>query len=304
MLRGALVQLGASDDEGTAHPEAIKPAAAMELIQSFLLIHDDIMDRDETRRGRRALYAQYAEAAEKEGIAYPEHYGVSMGICAGDVATFLATELIGETEVSPEALRQMIRLFSREIAHVGLAQMGDLTNGHKSDGVDAAGIEAVYRHKTGRYTFSLPLMLGALVRGADRAQLESLSSFGEYAGIAFQLKDDELGLLADADTLGKPVGSDISENKKTLHRLLLFEAVPAADAERLKAIFGAEQVSEEELTYVRSLLEKYNVRDRVRSSMHGYREEAERLVRDTPGLAEPVRKALMELLAYNEQRER
>lgn len=304
MVRGALVQLAATDETGQTHPEAIKAAAAMELTQAFLLIHDDIMDRDETRRGERSLYAQYQSVGVSERVSQPDHFGISLGICAGDVASFLATELLTDIDTDASTQQRMIGLYSREIAHVGLAQMGDLSNGAQNGPVTAAEIEAVYRHKTGRYTFSLPLMLGALVRGCAEEELAALSRFGELAGIAFQLKDDELGLLADADTLGKPIGSDIVENKKTLHRLFLFDAATQSERAHLEGLFGAESVSQEDVDWVRTLLEHYRVTEQVQETMQRYGEEASQLLKTLPGLAESSRKSLRELLHYNAIRDR
>ncbi|HUJ73417.1 MAG TPA: polyprenyl synthetase family protein, partial [bacterium] len=165
MIRGCLVHLGWSLGGGTG---AVVPAdgaasvvaagAAMELFQSGLLVHDDIMDRDPVRRGLPSIFQQYAQAAGREGHADPAHVGQAQGICAGDVACFMAFELLAR--VRAPALRDVLALCARELSAVGIAQMQDVAWGASKDGVKVDDILAMYRYKTGRYSFALPLAAG------------------------------------------------------------------------------------------------------------------------------------------------
>lgn len=181
-IRGTLVFLSAEmfglKDEKTILPAA----AAMELIQSSLLIHDDIMDRDLKRRGMETIFATYLPTAKKERFSDPFHFAVSMGICAGDIGFFLAMKLL-QSPLIKNALAD-------EIMKVCLAQMDDVYWGYKKERPTVAQIEKIYRYKTARYSFSLPLVIGAILAGQSKKTITALERLGEGLGIAFQIKDD------------------------------------------------------------------------------------------------------------------
>jgi geranylgeranyl diphosphate synthase type I len=216
-------------------------AAAYELIHSSLLVHDDIMDRDRLRRGAPTIFRQYEELGEREGVAEPGHFGTSLGICAGDVGFFLAFEMLSGIGMGvspgsaayeaenrfPDALgcrvQRILRLWAEELTPVGLAQMEDVAFGVSSRVPGVEEVLSLYRYKTARYTFSLPLATGAIAAGSDKETARRLEELGERLGILFQMKDDEIGLYGDEDEIGKPPGSDIKEGKKTLLSLALAE---------------------------------------------------------------------------------
>ena len=218
MIRGCLVHLGWSiGGAGTVAPDAeaasvVAAGAAMELFQSGLLVHDDIMDRDVVRRGLPSIFQQYAQMAGRDGHADPAHVGQAQGICAGDVACFMAFELL--SRVRAPALGEVLALCARELSAVGIAQMQDVAWGASKDGVKVDDILTMYRYKTGRYSFALPLAAGALIAGAAPDVREKLETCGESLGLLFQIRDDDLGLFGDEKELGKPVGSDIREGKE------------------------------------------------------------------------------------------
>ena len=268
MIRGALVHLGYSLVSGREPDPVLSVAAAMELTQSFLLIHDDIMDRDDQRRGKPAVHRQYADVAWTRGyLGNTEHFGHAMGICAGDIAMFLATDLLSRAEVAPAIVQRLVSCFAREIALVGVAQMSDVANAVRIDEVPSEDIITLYRYKTGRYTFSLPLMLGAMAAGAGDGFCDDLGLLGEEIGVIFQIKDDEIGLFGDSTATGKPVGSDISENKKTILRAMLFDRAPEAERETLDRLFGSDSVTVHDVQYVRSLIDTLGVRGELQQKL-------------------------------------
>ncbi len=192
MIRGCLIILGFEMFGKKATEDVVKAAAAMELFQSALLIHDDIMDHDTMRRGQRTIFAQY-------GV---NHFGESMGMCAGDIGFFFAFELLADMSQQKYAI---LPLICRELVKVGVAQMQDVSVGNQKEIPSEADILNLYRYKTARYTFSLPLMVGAILAGQSEATINILEKLGEDLGIMFQLKDDELDFE-----------SDQREGKKTL----------------------------------------------------------------------------------------
>ena len=308
MIRGCLVALGyalAGAASVPATPEVtIAAGAAMELFQSGLLVHDDIMDRDLTRRGRSTLFQQYAELAAREGRADPGHSGEALGICAGDVAYFLAFELLAGLDAPPAALQKVIALSARELTAVGVAQMQDVAWGASHAEVKDEDILRMYTYKTSRYTFSLPLMTGGILAGAAPGLLDLLETFGETTGTMFQIRDDELGLYGDERELGKPVGSDVREGKKTLFYSSLMARVSAEERQRLERIFGNRDSSEADLAYVRDLAVARGVRASVEGVARGLEAKARDLIGRIRTGTEADRGALGDLLDYTMARKR
>ncbi len=316
MLRGCVVCLAAGIVDGEIPEGVYRAGAAMELFQSGLLIHDDIMDRDFFRRGAPSVFNQYLEAARASGTGDEYHLSEALGICAGDVALFLGFELLGSLAGGPAS-----RLFARaatELAYVGIAQMADVLGGTvtddlvpgspmdtllRTDNPEKAVLD-LYRYKTGRYTFSLPLSVGATLGGAGGELLDSLDRLGEDLGILFQLKDDEIGLFGDEDEIGKPVGTDIREGKKTLFRLYLFENAGPGEREKLREIFGNRDAEDAQIKIVMDAMTAHGVRERVRQTAAGFAEKAGSAVGRLRGI-DPGRKRLLEeLIDYSTSRTR
>jgi len=304
MIRGALVYLGASLYGVSDDSHSITPvAASMELLQSFLLIHDDIMDEDEVRRGSPAVFAQYRQLGSEMRARNAQRFGESMAICAGDVAVFLATRLIaGAAGVEPNRRIRLVSLVSEEIARVGLAQMDDIYQGTVDHAVTADDVLALYRYKTGRYTFSLPLMAGATIAGASESDQERIGRIGEALGIIFQIKDDELELFGDESTIGKPVGSDISEDKKTLHRMFLFQESAQDDesSREIRRLFGRPGIDAREVERVRELMVRTGVTERVAEVVDRFAQECRDLISALQGVED--KEPLEHLLAFNLER--
>ncbi|HUW69514.1 MAG TPA: polyprenyl synthetase family protein [bacterium] len=283
MLRGSLVRLGyelvSQHDATEPDATAIRLAgAAMELFQSGLLVHDDIMDRDRVRRGFPTMHVGYQSTLESGGYDDPAHYGEALGICVGDLAYFAAFQLLTEMPAPAARAVQAAHIAARELCVVGIAQMQDVVNGAVLQ--DSANpfrdaptdpseedILKLYRYKTGRYTFSLPLALGCALAGGSDAERLTLEQAGEDLGVLFQLKDDELGLFADEAVLGKPVGADIREDKKTIFRRRLMSRADGQTRARLTAIFGHHDAGSAEADVVRSELQRLGIRAEIAAMM-------------------------------------
>jgi geranylgeranyl diphosphate synthase, type I len=309
MIRGCLVPVGSSLCGGRGEAECrddplVTAGAAMELFQSGLLIHDDIMDRDPTRRGRPSMFRQYAEAASRRGSPDPLHLGEAQGICAGDAAYFLAFELLGRMRAEPAAVGSALRLCARELTRVGMAQMQDVAWGASPADVAEEEILRMYTFKTARYSFSLPLSLGAVIAGAADERLAELGKLGECLGILFQIRDDELGLFGSAEELGKPVGSDVREGKKTLYYAGLMARAGPEERERLRGVFGNPESSERDLAYVRGCAESLGVRDQVEARARGMEEKARGMIEAIGAAGGKDRRMLVELLDFISTRRR
>jgi len=283
MVRGGLLLLGYEMHAGRAAPVAVtRAAAALEIIHSSLLIHDDIMDNDRLRRGARTVFAQYEQVGRARRAADPGRFGLSMGICAGDVGYFVAWDILSRLPLDPAARAALLALVSRELAYVGLAQMQDIAFGTFGRTPARDEVIALYLHKTARYTFSLPLMAGALLAGAGSAERRRLGELGEHLGVIFQVRDDDLGVFGTEAETGKPVGSDIREGKKTLLYIELFRKARGAERKELEALFGKASLSNAEAARVRAAIERLGARKTLDSMLMGLAEDAHRMIGSLP----------------------
>ena len=132
LIRGCLVPAVQEAFGIQTDRDAYRVGAVIELIQSFLLIHDDIMDEDPVRRGATSVHEQYRLAGIDGKYEHSERFGESMGICAGDVAVLLAFEALTGLGAGNELKIEITRLIAAEIADVGVAQMADVANGHRT----------------------------------------------------------------------------------------------------------------------------------------------------------------------------
>lgn len=215
-IRGSLVLLTYGFTHKEISEDALKAAAAMELIQTALVVHDDIMDGDDVRRGIPTLHVQYKSE--------------SMAMCAGDILFFMAFELLGSIKTDAATFGRIIRLVGREYQNVGLAQMADVDKLPKNK----PETFSLYTNKTARYTFALPLMLGATLAGTTKETLRYLESYGVAVGVLFQIQDDKLdnekNPFTETDILGLQKSAEESvtrlqisgANKKILRDLLEF----------------------------------------------------------------------------------
>jgi len=298
MIRGGLVLLAHGMAGGRTGPAAVRAGTAFELIQSGLLVHDDIIDRDPRRRGAPSVHEQYARLAPAQAGTAAAHFGTSLAICAGDIAIFLAFEALAGLPGPPDRAARVQRLFAAEFGLVGLGQMLDIEAGSGRRALTEGEILDIYRFKTARYSFSLPLAAGWLLGGGSARALPALKRLGEDLGLAFQIKDDELGLFGSAAATGKPVGSDVRQGKKTLFWLGLARRASGADRRRFEAVFGREGATVADIRFVRDLAGRLGVRDDVLGVAAGLARRAAGRIASLPVSARH-RELLLSLLDYS-----
>jgi geranylgeranyl diphosphate synthase type I len=227
--------------------------AALELLHAFALVHDDVMDHTERRRGSPTVHAAARDthaAAGRAGDAAA--FGRAAAILVGDLAHAYADDLVHAASPALAAIWQELRI------EVNLGQFLDLDAAAAGDRrVDTA--RTIARYKSGRYTVEHPLRLGATLAGRpDLAR--ALLAYGEPVGVAFQLRDDVLGCFGDPDRTGKPVGSDIHEGKATL---LIAEAHARASDPDAARLDEALRSGDPDVDAVLALLERTGARAAV-----------------------------------------
>lgn len=269
--------------------DTLKVGAAMELLQTYLLVHDDWMDGDEERRGGPSLHARFAAAHDDRQL------GNSLAVLAGDLACSFAWELLGHAPFPTE---------KREDAHRAFARIGEeVIFGQQLDLLADPDVARMHDLKTGSYTVRGPLTLGALLGGGNQAQVEALVRFGEPMGLAFQIRDDLLGTFGDTGTTGKPAGNDLRRGK---HTSLIHEArrlLDTEDRQRLESVLGREDASDDEIAAATDLLQRCGARARVEERLEALLAEARQRL-EVPALQGGDGSALRDLVALLGVRDR
>ncbi len=247
-LRPALVYYGYKLLGGDDSKDILKASLAMELVHAFLLIHDDIMDQSNLRRGKATLHKLYENGNS-------QRFGESMGILAGDLSFCLAFQLLLSTNFSSKQKTQVLQRLQDTIINTIYGQELDIrleTNGLSKP----SEILDVYRLKTAQYTFECPLHIGAMLAGANQEDLKIISDYSIPAGIAFQIKDDILGMFGDQKKTGKPVGSDLQQGKQTLLIAKALQKANKAQREKIRCALGNRDLTKKELVEIRRVIEK------------------------------------------------
>ncbi|MFW2514421.1 polyprenyl synthetase family protein [Demequina sp. SO4-13] len=221
-LRALLLLASHSAHGGADNQAATSVAAALELFQTAALVHDDVLDGSDTRRGKPATHRR-VEALHREHGWHGDSsdFGESGAVLAGDLTLMCCQRALGDAVIRlpPVTARTVSTLFLDMADIVTLGQYADLRAAAApitTLGDQEHEIRAVMRTKTASYTAEFPLALGAAIAGADAASIEAMRSAGRSLGHAFQLRDDLLGLIGSPAATGKPSGDDIREGKRTL----------------------------------------------------------------------------------------
>lgn len=202
--------------DATPDPQSLLTAiSAMEFIQACALIHDDIIDQSDTRRGSPTTHRRFtAQHCEHAWAGESQHYGTSQAILTGDLALAWADDMFGMSGISAQALRASRGPWRAMRTEVIAGQILDVT-------LEANGSESVedslkvIEYKTASYTVARPLHIGAALVGADEAVVNTLRQIGQDIGEAFQLRDDQLGVFGKPEITGKPSGDDLRTGKRT-----------------------------------------------------------------------------------------
>lgn len=258
--------VGAGGLAGSEDPDAVLRAmSSLELIQACALVHDDIIDASDTRRGNPTVHrALEAEHREQGMHGSAEDYGTNAAILLGDLALAWAEDMWRYSGVSPEALARAAEPWVGMRTEVIGGQLLDIMlESLGSESVEMSN--RVNRYKTAAYTIERPLHLGAAIAGASDELIDAFRGYGRDIGIAFQLRDDMLGVFGDPAVTGKPAGDDLREGKRTelfATALALLEESHPDGAQELRASIG--QVEEEaELRRLAELIRSSGAEDTV-----------------------------------------
>jgi len=254
-FRAILVLAGYHLATGRPPRPALPAAAALEHFQSWMLIHDDIIDHADERRGGPAVHRMLATEHRKLGReGSSEDYGVGIGITLGDLEEPCTVEAILRTAAAPGARLAALSEYARMTRLTAYGQLLDIRNGTLPPGeVGERDVLDVHRLKSAIYTVVSPLRIGSLLGGARPGSLTDLEAVGTDLGVAFQLRDDVLGAGFDADESGKSA-NDLAEGKRTLLVLRAWQKGSAEDRSRLARVLGHAQAAPEDVERARDVI--------------------------------------------------
>lgn len=249
---------GAGGDADAA--EVVHAGAALELFQSAALIHDDIIDRSDTRRGNPSVHRRFAALHSAQNWALDaERFGEAAAILAGDMCLSLSEEMFTQVGIAAAHGTAARSVFNRMRTEVMAGQYLDVLEEVAGPGKNPAeAVERardIIRYKSAKYSTEHPLVLGGALAGADEDLLRQYSSFALPLGEAFQIRDDVLGVFGNPAQTGKPAGDDLREGKRTVLTGYTLNLASASNAAKLEAWLGDPELSEDQVAALRDLME-------------------------------------------------
>ena len=287
--------VGAGGDPDEA--AVVDAGAALELLHTFALIHDDVMDGSALRRGLPTVHRSFETRHGANGWrGEPRRFGEGVAILVGDLAYVYADQLLAG------APRPAWEVFTELRLEVNIGQYLDLLGTARGE----VGLEQARRighYKSGKYTIERPLHLGAALAGRRDELAGPLSAYGLPLGEAFQLRDDLLGAFGESSVTGKPVGDDLREGRPTALYAFAAAGADKAAAKVLADRFGAPDLTEAEVADLQEVLEQTGARLRVETAIERLVGEALGALEMAP-ITDQARSSLAELASFVATRHR
>ena len=242
-----------------ASPEAsafsiYRSVVSLELLQACALIHDDMMDGSDTRRGAPAMHRRFEnEHRERAGVGNSTDFGSSAALLLGDLALVLSNQVLNNSGLSAEQARHVHPIFDTMKVELMAGQYLDMYAGSQERiSLDEALKIAIY--KSGKYTIERPLHFGGALALCRSEMLELYSDYGIPLGVAFQLRDDLLGVFGDTSVTGKPAGDDLLEGKRTALISYALENLTEGEVKEFIKLFGDRSASADAIERMRALI--------------------------------------------------
>lgn len=226
-------------------------STCIELLHNFMLIHDDIIDRSNLRRGKPTLHrllGRIVKTADQEKLGY------DLGIIAGDIVYALAIDAFLAINEAPQRKERALKYFIQTAAFTAMGEFIDTLHGvEKINRVKEENVFLNYTLKTARYTFDCPLVVGAILAGAPEGDIEKLCQLGVLVGQAFQVQDDIIGIFDTQKNIGKSILSDLAESKKTLLVCHAYQTLRGQAKKRFMKHFTKPKKTYQDLVAIRKI---------------------------------------------------
>jgi geranylgeranyl diphosphate synthase, type I len=260
---------GADDGE-----DIIRAAAALELLQACALVHDDVIDGSDTRRGAPAVHRRFAALHRSSGwYGDPERFGQAAAILLGDLALIWADSALAQSGFDPASLQRAAPVWDAMRVEVMCGQYLDVVEQARGGGSVERAVR-VARFKSAKYTIERPLHLGVALGDGTPSLTAAFASYGLPLGEAFQLRDDLLGVYGDPEQTGKAAADDLREGKRTVLVAYAIDAANDAQAEVLRARLGDPQLDADGVTVLRDVIAATGAVDRVEQLIAAHAGEA------------------------------
>jgi geranylgeranyl diphosphate synthase, type I len=240
---------GGDDDQ-----RIVTAAASLELLQACALVHDDVIDRSDTRRGAPSVHRRFAAMHRAAGWhGDPEAFGDAAAILLGDLALIWADSMLVSSGFDARVLQRASAVWDAMRVEVMCGQYLDVVEQARGGGSVERALR-VARFKSAKYTIERPLHLGVVLAGGDAALLAAMSDYGLPLGEAFQLRDDVLGVYGDPSATGKPAGDDLREGKRTALVALALETASEPQRAELRRRLGDPKLDDDGVTVLRDVI--------------------------------------------------
>jgi geranylgeranyl diphosphate synthase, type I len=274
--------------------EIVRAAAALELLHACALVHDDVIDGSDTRRGAPAVHRKFAALHRTSGWrGDPERFGEAAAILLGDLALIWAGAALEGSGFDAVTIQRAAPVWDAMRVEVMCGQYLDVVEQARGGGSAERALR-VARFKSAKYTIERPLHLGAALGGGNDELMAAFSAYGLPLGEAFQLRDDLLGVYGDPDVTGKPAGDDLREGKRTVLIAYAVEAANRAQTEQLQSRFGDPQLDDDGVTVLREVIAATGAVRRVEQLIVDHTDEALRVLASAD-MDESARTALSDL---------
>ena len=265
-------------------------AVSLEIFHAAALVHDDIMDNSDTRRGKPSAHKSFEILHRERTFAgSSEHFGLATALLVGDLLLAWSDHLLSQAVnqgVEPGAAAETRVQFARMRQEVTLGQYLDIHEEAAwphipdTDRMDRA--LTVVTYKSAKYSMEAPLLIGASMAGANATQLESLAAFGLPLGIAFQLRDDVLGVFGDSEVTGKPSGDDLREGKRTVLIALAEQVMPPNAKSLFQEMLGDRALDGEQIGVMQSTLKDTGALEKIEEMIEAYVAQALNALQQAP----------------------
>jgi geranylgeranyl diphosphate synthase type I len=304
-LRPAFCYWGWRGAGGPDVAAIIDACAALELFQGAALIHDDVMDGSDTRRGMPSVHRRFAALHRGSSwLGSPESYGVAGAILCGDLCLCWSDEMIAGADIDRERLakgRAVYHVMRTQLMGGQYLDMLEQTRANEPGGGTVDRALNVIRYKSAKYSVEHPLLLGGCLAGADDELLKAYSAYGMPLGEAFQLRDDVLGVFGDPAETGKPAGDDLREGKRTVMIAAALERATPAQAATVRRHLGDPRLDATGVDTLREIVVGTGALDEVERRITALTDEALGALRSS-AVEEPARSVLTSLATAATQR--
>jgi len=251
-------------------------STCMEFLHNFMLIHDDIIDRSDLRRGKPTMHKILSRTVKTSD---PDKLGIDLGIIAGDIVYALAIDAFLSIDEPSERKERALKYFIQTAAFTAMGEFIDTVSGVKPvQDVDEKEVYLNYTLKTARYTFDCPMVTGAILAGAKDSEIKKISRFGILIGQAFQIQDDIIGIFETEVNIGKSILSDLAEGKKTLLVTHAFSVLRGRPKTNFLKIFTKKTKTLKDLETVKAIFVETKSLDYALEAIHTRLNEAQKIL--------------------------